>query len=130
MADKIEKAKDAVVEAVADSVERAREAVGDRLDTAKERLEDVGDDLGRKARRVSDEVRREAEKGARQARQAYEHAVDGLKRGYGKVRKDLGGLTDDVNAYVKDNPGKAILIAAGVGFVIGLLLRSGDRDRA
>lgn len=129
MADKIEKAKDAVAEAVADSVERARDVVGERLEHAKDRLEDVGDDLGRKARRVSEEVRREAEKGTRQARQAYDQAVDGLKRGYTKVRKDLGGLSEDVTTYVKDNPGKSILIAAGVGFVVGLLLRTGDRDR-
>jgi ElaB/YqjD/DUF883 family membrane-anchored ribosome-binding protein len=29
---------------------------------------------------------------------------------------------------VRDNPGKAVLIAAAVGFVVGLLIRSSDRD--
>lgn len=129
MADKIEKAKDAVAEAVTDTVERARDAVADRMEAARERLDDAADDLQRKARRVSEEVRREAEAGAKNAKKTYEQAVDGLKRGYTKVRKDMGGLTQDVSSYVRDNPGKSILIAAGVGFVVGLLFRVGDRDR-
>ena len=41
---------------------------------------------------------------------------------------DFGAVTDQVRSYVRSNPGKALLISIGVGFVIGLLLRGGDED--
>jgi ElaB/YqjD/DUF883 family membrane-anchored ribosome-binding protein len=41
---------------------------------------------------------------------------------------DFGAVTDQVRSYVRSNPGKALLISIGVGFVIGLLLRGGDDD--
>lgn len=41
---------------------------------------------------------------------------------------DFGAITDQVRSYVRSNPGKALLISIGVGFVIGLLLRGGDED--
>jgi ElaB/YqjD/DUF883 family membrane-anchored ribosome-binding protein len=44
------------------------------------------------------------------------------------VRRDAVQVSDNVNEYVRENPGKSILIAAGVGFVIGLLVR-GNRRR-
>jgi len=41
---------------------------------------------------------------------------------------DFGAVTDQVRSYVRSNPGKALLISIGAGFVIGLLLRGGDED--
>ncbi|HSP33783.1 MAG TPA: DUF883 C-terminal domain-containing protein [Thermoanaerobaculia bacterium] len=41
---------------------------------------------------------------------------------------DFGAITDQVRNYVRSNPGKALLLSIGVGFVIGLLLRGGDDD--
>lgn len=41
---------------------------------------------------------------------------------------DFGAITDQVRSYVRSNPGKALLISIGAGFVIGLLLRGGDED--
>ncbi len=41
---------------------------------------------------------------------------------------DFGAITDQVRSYVRSNPGKALLVSIGVGFVIGLLLRGGDED--
>ena len=48
--------------------------------------------------------------------------------GYGKARKDLDRLSDDVTTYVRDNPGRSVLIAGALGFFLGLLIR-GDRRR-
>lgn len=39
---------------------------------------------------------------------------------------DFGAITDQVRGYVRSNPGKALLISVGVGFIIGMLLRSGE----
>lgn len=52
---------------------------------------------------------------------------------YNRVREkvedvDFGAVTDQVRTYVKSNPGKALLISIGVGFVIGMLLRRDDDD--
>jgi ElaB/YqjD/DUF883 family membrane-anchored ribosome-binding protein len=52
---------------------------------------------------------------------------------YNRVREraedlDFGAMADGVRDYVRTNPGKALLISVGVGFVVGLLLRSEDDD--
>lgn len=91
-----------------------------------ERLRDVKDELGRRIETVSHEVRREAERAGEFARERYGQAKDGLRQGYHRARKDLEQLSGDVETYVRDNPGRSVLIAAGLGFVLGLLLR-GDR---
>ena len=44
-------------------------------------------------------------------------------RGYDKVTKDMDQLGQDVNEYVRHNPGKSVAIALGAGFVLGILLR-------
>ena len=51
-----------------------------------------------------------------------------MQRGYEKVREDAANLATEVNTYVRENPGKSILMAAGAGFVLGLLMRGRRRD--
>ncbi|HEX9492166.1 MAG TPA: DUF883 C-terminal domain-containing protein [Thermoanaerobaculia bacterium] len=63
----------------------------------------------------------------------YAEASDAMKNQYNRVREqvediDFGEITDQVRSYVRSNPGKALLISIGVGFIIGLLLRRSDRD--
>ena len=63
----------------------------------------------------------------------YSAASDSMKSQYNKMRErvddvDFGAVTDQVRSYVRSNPGKALLISVGVGFVVGLLLRGGDDD--
>lgn len=58
----------------------------------------------------------------------YEQASGKVRDGYNAMREkvedvDFGAITDQVRSYVKSNPGKALLISVGVGFLIGLLLR-------
>jgi ElaB/YqjD/DUF883 family membrane-anchored ribosome-binding protein len=62
----------------------------------------------------------------------YESASGAVRNGYNTVREkvedvDFGAVTDQVRTYVRSNPGKALLISVGVGFLIGLLLRR-DED--
>ena len=63
----------------------------------------------------------------------YQAASGKVRDGYNKVREqvedmDFGAITDQVRAYVRSNPGKALLISVGVGFLIGLLLRRSDDE--
>lgn len=62
----------------------------------------------------------------------YDAASDAMRNQYNRVREkvedvDFGAITDQVRSYVRSNPGKALLISVGLGFVIGLLLRR-DND--
>ncbi len=87
-----------------------------RVDQARQKLSEVG---GRVGRRVSDVAKAAGERSSA----TREVAVDNLKAGVDRVRKDLDDLTDDVTTYVNDNPGRSVIIAAAAGFVLGLLIR-------
>lgn len=63
----------------------------------------------------------------------YEAATGAARNAYSSARErvedvDFGAITDQVRTYVRSNPGKALLISVGVGFLIGLLLRRDDED--
>lgn len=63
----------------------------------------------------------------------YESASGAVRDGYNTMREkvedvDFGAITDQVRTYVRSNPGKALLISVGVGFLIGLLLRRDDEE--
>ena len=63
----------------------------------------------------------------------YAKASDAMRDGYNNMREkvedvDMGEIVDQVRSYVRSNPGKALLISIGVGFVVGLLLRRGDDE--
>jgi len=65
--------------------------------------------------------------------QKYEAASGAARNAYSSARErvedvDIGAITDQVRTYVRSNPGKALLISVGVGFLIGLLLRRDDED--
>ena len=103
---------------------------------ARQRFQRLGDEVQSKYKKVSEDVRRGAERasqeirrGAERARETYEEVAETAQKSYQRVRSEAGNLSREVSLYVRDNPGKALLIAAGVGFLLGLLARGrGDRD--
>lgn len=63
----------------------------------------------------------------------YAKASGAVRDGYNSMREkvedvDMDEVIDHVRSYVRSNPGKALLISVGVGFVIGLLLRRDDGE--
>ena len=118
------------------NAEKARGRGAESVAAARERFQKLGDDVQGRYREVSEDVRRGAERasaeirrGAERARESYQDVADNARRGYDKVRSDAGNLTREVGFYVRDNPGKALLIAAGIGFLLGLVARGrGDDD--
>ena len=67
------------------------------------------------------------------ASEKYASASGAVRDGYNNMRErvedvDFGAVTDQVRTYVRSNPGKALLISVGIGFVVGLLLRRDDED--
>ena len=86
------------------------------VDTAREKLH-----------QVSDSVRQQAGRAGEVARERYDAAAQTLRHGYDRASKDLTKLGDDVSHYVRDNPGRSVVAAAAVGFLVGLLVRRGRR---
>ena len=125
---KEEAAPTAPKRSVTKTVDKARVKVQEGVSTATEKLRDVGGDLSQRAKTASGDLRVQAGKAGEYVKDRYGVAREGLDRGYDSARKDLDQLTGDVNAYVRDNPGRSVLIAAGLGFMIGFLLR-GERRR-
>jgi ElaB/YqjD/DUF883 family membrane-anchored ribosome-binding protein len=108
---------------------------GDTVVPAQGRFQRLGDDVQNRYRRVSEDVRRGAERardelnrGTERARETYRTAADTARQRYDQIRSDAGNLTREVGAYVRENPAKALLMAAGVGFLLGLLVRRNDDD--
>jgi ElaB/YqjD/DUF883 family membrane-anchored ribosome-binding protein len=120
-----EKVTDRAREIVSEAASEMGDVVSEGLDEARERFEDAASDFEKRARRTRRELRRRAEEAGDAAR---ERRVEGLQRGYRKVRKDASDLADDVNSYVRENPGTAIAIAAGAGFLLGMLVRGRRRE--
>jgi ElaB/YqjD/DUF883 family membrane-anchored ribosome-binding protein len=100
----------------------------DRFQRLTEEFQDrygkVSSDVRRGAERATSEIRR----GAERARDTYRDAADNARLGYAKLRVESGRYGREISDYVRDNPGRAVALAAGVGFLIGLLVRRGRDD--
>ncbi len=68
-------------------------------------------------------VRDSAESASSGAHRRVEGAAEAVDRGYAKVRNDLTRAATATTDYLAENPGKALLIAASVGFAVGMLAR-------
>jgi ElaB/YqjD/DUF883 family membrane-anchored ribosome-binding protein len=108
---------------VQETVKKAKEVVNESVQAARERFRDVAGDVRERASRLSEDFRQGKDQASEAARERYAEFSENVRVGYHKARKDFDDLSTNVNEYVRDNPGRSVLIAAGVGFVVGLLLR-------
>lgn len=88
----------------------------------KEKLEHAKDYVGERYQAVSDKVK-----------SRYETVSQAAKEKAAEVRSrvdqvEMDDVVDQMRDYVRSNPGKALLISIGVGFVIGLIMRGGDDE--
>jgi ElaB/YqjD/DUF883 family membrane-anchored ribosome-binding protein len=112
-----------------ENAELARDTDGGVV-SARQRFQKLGDDLQDRYKKVSEDVKRGAERasteirrGAERARETYGEVAENAERSYRRVRSEAGNFSREVSLFVRDNPGKAVLIAAGVGFLLGLIAR-------
>jgi len=82
---------------------------------------------------ASDSVKSRYDAAAESVKSGYDAASESVKDRYtavkGKIDEiDFDQVTDQVRGYVRSNPGKALLISVGIGFVFGMLMRRGDDD--
>jgi len=83
--------------------DRARDYVEEKIEQTKEVLGDSFDEVGGEVRKT-------------------------VKATAKRIEKDYGYIWDDVRKYVKDNPGTAVALSVGVGFLLGYLLSGGEDD--
>jgi ElaB/YqjD/DUF883 family membrane-anchored ribosome-binding protein len=89
----------------------AKETPFDRArDFVEEKIEQTKDVLGDSFDGVSADVRKQVKATAK------------------RIEKDYGYIWDDVRGYVKDNPGTAVALSVGIGFLLGYLLGGGEED--
>lgn len=117
---------------MAEKIENGAPAdASERLESAREKFGEVVESkirgVKQGAGKATESVKETAERVSASAREKYEGAREGARHGYEKVTKDLEHLGEDVNEYVRQNPGKAVAMAVGAGFLLGILLR-GRRD--
>lgn len=93
-------ADDGMTQAVDARIDAAREATGDRIGKIKEKAGEVADAAKARASALRDKIR----------------------------DTDWDDVTSNVTGYVRENPGKSVAIALGVGFALGLLLRKKGHD--
>lgn len=108
----------------------------DGVASARSRFQRLGADFQDRYRKVSDDVRRGAQKaseeirrGTERARVTYDEVSENAQRTFERARSEAGNFSREASLFVRDNPGKAVLIAAGVGFLLGLIVRGRGGDR-
>ena len=118
------------VEEVVDNVrpmDQAKKKVASAVGEAREKFQHVASDVGERFQKASataqQEFRERSQHAREVAREKYQVASAQMQDGYARVRKDVDVYVDDVNDFVRHKPGTAILIAAGAGFLLGLLFR-------
>jgi ElaB/YqjD/DUF883 family membrane-anchored ribosome-binding protein len=111
----------------------ARDVAGDVADRAKQVASSVADAAGKKAgevtsavgstmRNVGERIRENlpSEGYVGQASRSVASTLD--EGGHYLEEHGLGGLAEDMGGMIKRNPVPAVLVAIGVGFMIGRLL--------
>ncbi len=117
-------------EAPADNVrpmDRAKKKVAAAVGEAREKFQHAAADAGDRFQQVSatakEELRDRSQRVREQAREQYKVRSAQMQDVYARGRKEAEYRLDDVNDFVRHKPGTSILIAAGAGFLLGLIVR-------
>ncbi len=89
------------------------------------------EDAARAVEQKIDATREAAASGAGRVRERVSEVADNVKARAAALREKIADtewedVRSNVAGYVRDNPGKSLAIALGVGFALGLLLRRRD----
>lgn len=121
----IEKTK----EGVDHLIDRARDTVVGVSARAERGVESAAGRAVETVHATGKHVRLQAKKASRDAHRRVGEAAKSLEHGYARTRADLSRMTTATSDYVTGNPGRAVLIAASAGFLLGFLVR-GQRSSA
>jgi ElaB/YqjD/DUF883 family membrane-anchored ribosome-binding protein len=96
-------------------------------DKGKDHLKAAADNFKTAATAKAEEIRKAAEQKAEEIRVAAEEKAKQYRgqaeNAWSDARTKAKYWQTEGEAYVRDNPGRAVLVALGVGFALGLLFR-------
>ena len=110
-------------------IDRTRDTVVAASDRAEKGIESAAGQVVEKAHAAAERVRGQAEAASLGAHQSVAGAAQAIDRGYSRAKNDLSRAATKTTDYVTANPGKALLLVASAGFLLGLLAR-GRRQSA
>jgi ElaB/YqjD/DUF883 family membrane-anchored ribosome-binding protein len=97
------------------------------VDSAKEQAKTAADDFKAAATAKAQEIRRAAEKKAEELRQAAQEKAREFSGAAGTAWTDARSKAQTWQtkgeAYIRENPTKAVFVALGIGFFVGLMFR-------
>lgn len=127
----------AAIEQLADKASAARGKIEERAHQLLDDLKDLSDDERQAAWKILSEGQSRLESGTKAAREKlhqlkekagerYEQASHKVHDAYERAADtSLRDVEQSVGNYVKEKPGKSLLIAMGAGLLAGMLLRGG-----
>lgn len=115
-------AKTEAIENIKDTVGGMVDKAHSGLDAAKEAFDGGADKVDRRYRQTAAEVRDGAERISANVRERLDQTGERLNRTYGQVQKKATHLQHEAQVYVNRHPGSSLLIAGGIGFVVGLAI--------
>jgi ElaB/YqjD/DUF883 family membrane-anchored ribosome-binding protein len=102
-------------------VDRTRDAVVGAADRAERGVESAAEHVTAGAHATGEYVRDGASTASRGAHRRLKGAAKAIDRGIARTRTDLSRAAATATDYLTENPGKVLLLAASVCFVLGLL---------
>ena len=116
------------------NIERAKDGMGSLIDHTRDTVVGVADDAERgvesaaervvgTARVAGESFRNAAETTSRGAHQRLERTAKAIDRSYTRAQSELSRRATAAFDYAIENPGKALLLAASAGFLLGTVLR-------
>ena len=115
----IERAKDGM----GSVIDHARDAVVGAADHAERGVESATKSVVQSARVAGEQVRDAAETASRGAQRQLDSTAQAIDRGYRRTREEGVRAAAAATDYVARNPGRALLLVASAGFVLGMLMR-------
>ncbi len=84
-----------------------------------------------KAEETMEKMRSMGQQGKEKAKEAYETAKEKIQKTVKDIRgKSFDQVVDDVSGYIKDNPGRFLLITLGIGIAAGMMLRGNRHNNS
>jgi ElaB/YqjD/DUF883 family membrane-anchored ribosome-binding protein len=108
-------------------IDRTRDAVVSVADRAEHGIEATAERVVEQAHLAGETVRGRAAAASLGAHQRVDGVAQAIDRGYVRARGDLSRAAAATTEFVTENPGKALLLAAAAGFLVGTVVH---RQRA
>ncbi len=99
----------------------------ENLESSKTHARQAAEDLRAAAQAKVDEIKDRAGayygEARHRAEEAYGEARHRAEEAYGQARNRANSLQEDGEAYIRQNPLRAVAMAVGAGFFLGLIFR-------